>query len=370
VRAKKLVALLGIGALLALGCARRETTSAPPLLPVSEPVMDVETALVRRGAILLRISVPGSLVARRESQIGARVGGRIERVFVDEGDRVDAGAPLFLIDPATYQAALREAEAGLDLARAERRQVQADVKRARALHERDYLSRQDVDRLVTQLAVARARERQADERRAIAAQNLEDTLVRAPFAGSIAARLADEGTSASAQPPTVVLVLQETGLLEARSAIAEANHSLVQVGDRARLHVEGFTEPIRTFVTAVGDTIDPATRTYLVRMVVPNPERRYKAGVFVHAEIEPRAKSDVILVPRDAIRTEDGQTRVFAVRSGRAVAVPVRLGIVSEESAEVLEGLVAGEEIVVGESARQVSPGMKLSVTPAEGSAA
>jgi cobalt-zinc-cadmium efflux system membrane fusion protein len=227
-----------------------------------------------------------------------------------------------------------------------------------------------VDRLATRLAVARARERQAQEQRTIAAQNLEDTLVRAPFAGSIARRLADEGTTATSQPQTIVVVLQETGVLEARSTIAETNHSLVQLGDRALLHLEHFTDPIETTVTAVGDTIDPATRTYLVRMEVPNPEHRYKAGVFVHAEIEPRAKSDVILVPRDALRTEDGRTQVFAVRGGRAVAVSVRLGIVAEESAEVLDGLVPGDRIVVGESARLVSPGMRLSLASAKGAAA
>jgi RND family efflux transporter MFP subunit len=264
--------------------------------------------------------------------------------------------------------ARRGAEAGLDLARAERRQVEADRERARALHERDFLAQQEVDRLTTQLEVARARERQAAEAVAMATQDLEDTVVRAPFAGSISERRADEGTAA--QPQSVVVVLQETGVLEARAAISEASLAHVQVGDRARLHLEGFRDPIETRVATVGDTIDTATRTYLVRMAVPNPDHRFKAGVFAHVEIEPSSKSNVLLIPRQAIRSEEGRSEVLVVRGGRVVPMPVRLGVVSEQEAEVVEGLTGGEEIVTGEAAQLISPETKVRAVAATGSAA
>lgn len=346
---------------LALGCGGAEE-GPQPVAPetASEPVARVETTRVRRGSILQRISAPGSLVAKRESRIGPEVSGRIDRIFVSEGDRVAAGDPLFLIDPEPFALALRQAEARLDRARAEREQIAADLARGRRLRSREVLAEQRLEELRTALEVAVAGERELEEAVALARRNLERTLVRAPYDASVAARLEDEGTTALVQPQTIVLVLQETSELEARATIPEVHFAAIRVGDAALLHVEGMPRPIATEVGSVSDSIDPATRTYRVTMPVPNPDHRLKAGVFARVEILPRAKADVLLVPREAIRREDGRTRVLAVRDGRAVAVPVRLGVVAEDAVEVLHGLRVDQEIVVGESARTLAPGMRV----------
>jgi membrane fusion protein (multidrug efflux system) len=318
---------------------------------------------VVRGPISQRISAPGTLAPLRESRIGAEISGRIERVFVVEGDRVAKDDPLFQIDPEPYGLARRQAEAGVDLARAERRQIEADLARARALLQKNVASQQEVDRLATRLAVARAQERNAGEAVALAELQLRRTLVGAPYAGAIVKRLADEGTTAQAQPQTIVVVLQETTELEGRANIPEAHLRAVQVGDRALLHVGGFTEPIETTISSVGDAVDPDTRTYEVRMRVPNPDLRFKGGIFAHVEIEPRPKPDALLIPRAALRTEAGRSRVLTVREGLAVAVPVRIGIVSGDVVEILDGLDEGEHVIVGEAAQTVAPGMSVSVS-------
>jgi len=336
----------------------------PELAAPIEPVLDVEISVVRRGAISTRISVPGSLVARRESQISARVPGRIERVFVSEGDRLQAGAPLFQIERAAYEAARLRNAAGLDLAIAERRQVESDLGRARTLVEKGILPQQRADRLDTELAVAIARERQAEQALSLAQRDLEDTLVRAPYAGSISKRLADEGTTATSQPQTVVVVLQEIGVLEVLSAIAEGNRTEVRTGDRVRLHIPGERTPRETVISSVSDTLDPATRTYDIRMEFPNPDHRFKAGVFLHVEIIPSAKPNVVLVPREAVHSEAGRTHVFILREGRAVSVNVLVGMVTATEAEILHGLLPGEKIVAGDSASIVSSNMLIRATP------
>lgn len=326
----------------------------------TEVVMDVETRRVRRGSILKHIAAPGSIVARRESHIGAEVRGRIDRVFVSEGDRVEAGDPLFQIEAEPYQMALRQADAGLDLARSERAQIEADVSRAQALHRKKIVSSEEIDRLSTSLAVARARERQAAEAVSLARHNLDQTVVKAPFAGSVSARLADEGTTALVAPQTIVVVLQETSELEVRANIPESRLSVVRPGDPALLHLEGLAAPIQTEVSAVSDAIDPATRTYLVKMRVPNEDHALKAGVFARVEIIPQAKSEVLLVPRSAVRSEDGLTRVFTIRDSRVVALPVQLGIVTENDAEVLGGVRVDTEVIVGDAAQLIAPGMRV----------
>ncbi len=332
---------------------------AEPLAAL-EAVTEVETAPLRRGSITQRIAAPGSVIARRESRIGAEISGRIERVHVFEGDRVEAGAPLFEIDPTPFAMALRQASAVLDVARAERAQKVADHRRAEALHREHLLAQQEVERLATALAVAEAHEREAAEAVEIAKHNLERTVVRAPYAGSVASRLVDEGTTALVQPQTIVVVLQETADLEAHAAIPESQMALVRIGDPAVVRIEGVVEPIATRIAAVSDTIDRATRTYLVKMPVPNPEHRLKAGVFAEVEITPYGARDALLAPREAIRVEDGRTRLLLVRDGRADARPIEVGAVTETDAEILAGADVGDTAIVGAAARTIAPGMPV----------
>jgi len=351
-----------------LACDRNEAvlpTAAAPVTgaPAVDPLeLEVETIRVAPGVIQAQVSVPGSIVARRVSPIGAEVRGRIEKVFVDEGDRVEAGDPLFEIDREPYAVALRQAEAGLELARSERQQIEADLARIEQLEKKAIASIGERDRMRTSLAVAVARQAQAKEAVALARHELEHTVVTAPFDGSISERLADEGTTALVQPQTIVVVLHETAELEAEGRIPESQLAVVQSGDPARVHVEGQTEPIETVVASVGDTIDEASRTYHVRMRVPNAEHRLKAGVFARIEILPRDRREALLVPRESIRSEAGHTRVLVVREGRAEAVPVQLGIASGDHAEVLSGIEPGTEVIVGASAREIAPGMRVRV--------
>ena len=123
-------------------------------------------------------------------------------------------------------------------------------------------------------------------------------------------------------------------------------------------------------MSAVSDTIDPTARTYRVQMLVPNPDHALKAGVFARIDIEPKAKRDVVLVPRAAVRSEEGGTRVLVVRDGRAQAVPVQLGVVSENEAEVLAGLEPESDVIVGAEAREIAPGMAVRVVAAPASPA
>lgn len=330
----------------------------------TEPIVEVETAVVRRGPISQRISASGTLEARRESRIGAEVQGRITRVHVDEGDRVEAGDLLVEIDPEPYEIALRQAGARLDLARAQRHQVEADLVRARSLQARNVVAPQEIERLETSLLVARAEERAAGEAVRLASHQLERTRLHAPWAGSVAGRLADEGSTALVQPQTIVLVLQESGHLEARAAIPESQRAPVHVGDVAAIHVEGLPAPIHTRVSAVAASIDPATRTYSVRMPVDNQDHRLKAGIFALIEITPRERSDVLLIPRKAIRSDDGRTRVFTIVDGRSTPRAVELGMISGSEAEIVSGLEEGETLITGEAAGRIASGMRVRATP------
>jgi membrane fusion protein (multidrug efflux system) len=355
---------------LGLGCgpAGEPAVNAPRQLGADDPVITVDTARIRRGSIVQRISAPGSIVARRKSHVGPDMRGRVDQIFVDEGDHVEQGDPLFQIDREPYELALRRAKASLDRAKAERRQTERDLSRGQALEDKNIVSAEATDRIETGLEVARAVEREAAEAVAMARRNLDRTLVLAPFEGSVTRRLLDEGTTALVQPQTIVIVLEETGVLEAIATIAEIHFAAVAPGDVAFLHIFGLPTPIRTKIDAVSDSIDPVTRTYRVRMLLPNPGRDLKAGLFAKVEILPRAKSEVVLAPREALRFQDGSTYVLMVRDGRAVMSPIEIGLISEDAVEVLAGLRVDDQVVVGDAARTLGPGMLVEVRNRVGS--
>ena len=354
--------LLLLLAVATAGCEQSGEPAADPAsaAPTLGRSVEIETARVRRGSIVQRISAPSSIVARREAHIGTEVRGRIQEIFVEEGDRVSAEAPLFQIDSEPYVSALRQREAALDRVRAERAQMEADLERARALRRQNIVAEQESDRIATQLEVARAQEREAGEAVVLSKRNLERTLVRAPFEGAITRRLVDVGTTALVQPQTIVLVLQEISVLEAVATIAEIHFAAVQVGDVVLLHVDGLPLPIQTEVSAVGDAVDPASRTLRVKMPVPDPEHRLKAGLFARADILPQAKSQVLLAPRESVRSQDGQTQVLVVRDGIATLATIEIGLISENAIEVLAGLREDDEVVVGDAARTLAPGMRV----------
>jgi len=331
--------------------------------------VDVQVVPVRRGQILQQISAPGSLVARRQSRIGPEVRGRISRVHVSEGDRVEEGQPLFEIDREIYELALLQAEAALDRTKAQRGQVETDLARVTALRKQDVVAEHEAESLRSALAVAGAAQREAEHAVSLARMNLAKTVVQAPYAGSVAMRLADEGTTALVQPQTVVIVLEETHELEAQASIPEIHFAAIRRGDVALLHVEGLALPIQTEVSAVADTVDPATRTYLVKMPVANPDHILKAGVFARIDILPSAKNEVLLVPREAVRHEDGRSYALVVSQGRAVARTLQLGVVGESEVEVLHGVRLGDDVVVGEAARTLGPGMRVRVVGRDGGA-
>jgi RND family efflux transporter MFP subunit len=351
------------------GCQRTstsETHDADESQTESQPelLLEVTTARVRRGSILQHITAPGSLLALRESHIGTQVTGRIERIFVSEGDRVQQGDPLFQIDPKPYELALSRAQASLDRTVIERHKLEADLERGRQLHTGGVVAEQTMDELESAVAMSQAIEHEARQMLAMARRDLDNTLVRAPYAASVAARLEDEGTTALVQPQTIVLVLQETSELEAQATIPEVYFAAIAVGDVALLHVEGLAQPIASEISAVSDSIDVATRTFVVKMRVPNGDHALKAGTFARVEILPLAKTDVVLVPREAVRREDGRTLVLVVRDGQVAVQPVRLGVISEDAVEVLAGVRVDDEIVVGDSTRKAAPGMRVRSVP------
>jgi len=338
--------------------AASSSTSVAP----SRPTVASERVAVQRvelDTLVTLIESSGSVRARRVSRLGAEVSGKIVKVYVDVGDHVEVGDPLFQVDPLPYAMTLADAKAALMLARAER---------DNALRERDR-----VERLMAESAVSRslrddqqaaaigsvARVAQLVVNLERAKRDIDKTVVRAPYAGSIVERLAHEGEMAGAQP---VVTLQETGELEVVLNIPESAHASVRTGSAARVFVEGLVEPIDTVVHRVNDRVDAATRTYEVRAPLDDPTRTAKAGSYVRAEIRPIALEPRPVVDRSTVLMRDGRTYVFKVEGEVVRRVAVRVRAITAERAEIVSGLDEGDVVVTGEAISRLADGDPVTI--------
>lgn len=360
--------LLASAILLAAGCGgsseERERIADVDVAAASDSALTsperVPTARVRPGSVESRITASGSVLARRTTEVGAEVSGRLVEIHVDVGDRVAEGDALFQIDPEPYRIALEEAEAGLALARAEARQARSEAEGARQLAEKKIVAEQHLSRTRTQAAVATARVRQWEARTLRARNDLERARVTAPYAGSIVERRSDEGAIVTLGPGSVVVVLQESGRLEAVLDIPEASRTVVRAGDAATLFIEGLPEALEARVRAVSDRIDDQSRTYQIRLPVEDASGATKAGAFVRAEITPTPRRGALVVDRSAVLASEGRTFLWRVSGDHVEQVPVQLGASGGSLIEVLSGANAGDLVVVGEAVPRLAAGDRV----------
>lgn len=348
---------------VAAGAAAENAAQAPASMAAAR----VETAVVASETLTATVAASGTIEAKRLTEIGADVPGTLAAVYVDVGSNVATGAPLFRIDPGPYQMALAEARAGLALARAESANAAAEAERMATLVAENAASVQRADQLRTQAEVAAARAVQSEARVARAERDLARTTVRAPYAGSVVERRAHEGALAGAAP---VLVLQESGALEAILDVPETTPIAVRAGHAVRLFAQGVAEPIVTVVTRVSERIDPSTRTYEVRCLVDDASGAVKAGSYARAEIVAVRETPQPVAPRSALVTRDGRAYVLRVEGGIAHEVPVRVGIATDTRIELLAGVAPGDVLVHGEAAQRLEDGARVGASAASPNAA
>jgi membrane fusion protein (multidrug efflux system) len=292
-----------------------------------------------------KIAAVGTLLPNEEVEIRSEASGKVERIAFDEGRKVAKGDLLVKINDADLQAQLLRARARSDLA-------DQQEKRVREMLDQNLASRQEYDRSLSELNVAKA------ELQLIEAQ-IEKTEIRAPFTGVIGLRYVSEGSYVS--PATRIATLQDNREVKVEFSIPEKYAGIVKEGDTIRFSTPGSAEPAVGTIYALESKIDPGTRTLRLRALSPNPDRSLVAGAFANVEVALRAKS-AVMIPSYALVPELKGQRVYVYEGGKAVARSVQIGLRTDEKVEVTGGLQAGDTLITS-GVLQLRPGM--SVRPA-----
>ncbi|MBN1282923.1 MAG: efflux RND transporter periplasmic adaptor subunit [Proteobacteria bacterium] len=323
----------------------------------------VTVAPVVKKSVPIYIDYVGTTAAKMTVDIRARVEGfLVERNFV-EGDDVKEGDLLYVIDPRPYEAALAEAKGQLARDEAELAFAKEQVERYRGLSEKDYVSRENFDNLVTSMQEAAARVESSAGAAEQASLNLGYCRVYAPFDGRLGRTLVNVGNLVGKGEATklATIVLLDP-IYVYFSPSDEESHRIVEHMARSELSVgisfaDGEQCPHMGTLEFVDNQVDAGTSTVAMRATVPNPEKTLLPGVYVNARLFLSESEEALLIPEKALAADQIGQYVMALEAGSvAKRVYVSSGAKYDGMRAVTGALSPGEEVII-EGLQLVKPG-------------
>lgn len=356
--------------LLMMACSAPDTEQQQPPAPVQ--FVSVETQ-----DVTVESEYAGRIRGSREVEVRARVQGIVIERLYNEGQIVKQGDELFMIDPETYEIAVRQAEAERANARASRNQAEREWNRISGLYERNAVSERERDQAQSALELAEAGVALAEAGLASAQLNLEWTRVTAPISGVTGLETVSEGSLISTG--ALLTTITQTDPVHVRFSLPERDAAVQR---RARQAMSGHAEQPEQSVTLLlpdgsvyerdgtidftDATIDPRTGSVSARAVFPNPDGTVVPGQFVRARMTTQELEAVFRVPREAVAQGPEGAQIFVLgEDDRVSARPVRLGPTIDADQVILEGLEAGERIVVS-GLNNLRDGMSVDPRPVE----
>ena len=306
---------------------------AAPTARQSKPgrAATVEVARVEMRTLRQTVEAVGTSRARQSVDVVPETDGRIVELAIRPGTLVDKGAILVRLDDTIARANLAEAEARLT----EREQA---LSRITQLRRTNAVSVATLEEATARLAEARA---QLDRAR----QRLAERTIPAPFDGVVGLAEVDEGARVSAG--TVITRLDDLSEIEVEFALPETLFSQIETGQKVTAHSAAF--PGQSFsgrIAAVDSRIDPVSRAFRARAVIPNPDGTLPSGMFMSLDLT-ISQADHLVVPEEAIIFQAAQTYVFTLKDDTAHRTSVQTGARRDGMVAVLDGLAAGESVVV-----------------------
>ena len=336
--------LLGLAGLLALpGCG---TSSAAPLVEdAGPPPVNVTTAKVALGAVPKYLALTGQLKSGRETDLAANASGRVTGTKVERGTEVKAGEVLATLDVRAAALSASEAKAYADTAAATAASNQTECARVRTLVASGALGKAEQDRMEAQCKTSTLAVDAAQARSQLAAQNVGDGMIRAPFAGVVTERYVDVGEFVRQDSKVVTLV--DLSALRLELTVPEANIAAATRGAKLSFTVAGY--PDKAFggtLKFVSASVRAATRDVVAEATLDDPGPILRPGMFASVRLG-AGEERLPVVPKAALLTRDGKSSAFIVKDGRLEQRVVQTGEVLGSDVAVMRGLAENEDLVV-----------------------
>lgn len=371
------LALAALAALFLLaGCEGGQAQrGGPHRLP------EVATVTISPRRVELNTELPGRTSAHLIAEIRPQVNGIIKKRLFKEGSEVKAGQLLYLIDPNPFQVAYDSAKASLAKAQANLPAVRSRAQRYKDLLADKAVSRQELDDAVSAVDQARAEIEYWKSAVRAARINLDYTRVTAPISGRIGRSSVTDGALVTAYQPASLATIQQldpiyvdvtqstTDLLRLRRNFETGRlTALGKKGKKVRILLEDGTPYPQEGTLQFRDiTVDPSTGSFMLRIVVPNPQHLLLPGMFVRAVVQEGVAEKAVLVPQQGVnRTPKGDPVALVVdEAGKVHQRMLALNRAIGDQWLVSSGLSAGDRVVV-EGMLNIRPGMTVKAVPFE----
>ena len=325
---------------------QQHTVSAPDLgekTASTAKVQAVQVLKVQRRDISRTLTLPANISPWYQATLYGKVSGYVKWIGVDKGDVVKKGQLLAVTEAPEIEDQYKQAQADFEI-----KQVTYQRYLSVWKDNPDIIAKQDVD---VAKAAAESAKHLRDSRKSL----LDYTKVFAPFDGTITARFADPGAliqaaATSSTQATPLFTIMDMESVRVYVNVPQESAEWAKPGVPVTLVTPELSEqPIESAVTRTTEALDPATRTLLVEIDVPNKERRLQPGMFVNASLHLQRHPNALAVPPAAIVPgKDGREKaVFVVSNNTVKLTPVKTGIDDGLMLEILEGLSGDDDVVV-----------------------
>jgi len=344
-----LLILLIVAGGVVWGLMQRSTAPAKPAAPAQATVAATPPTLeflpqevVTAAPVEIRqtLALSGSLRAVDMATVKARVPADVRQVLVREGESVRAGQIVVVTDGTEYEARVAQARGNLDAARAQLEIATKTRDNNRVLVEKGFISRNAFDNAESQYAAAEANVAAARGAMNIVQKSLNDTVIRTPISGLVAARYVQPGEKVS--PDNKLLDIVNLQKMELEAAVPTSDIAQIVVGQRVSLHIEGLPETFDGKVVRVNPSTQAGSRSVLVYVQVANPKNVLRVGMFAEAQLVLKAKQGILALPQSAVRKDSQGTFVYTIADGQLNKTPVTVGIDGRSDDEYLTEIVSG----------------------------
>ena len=319
----------------------RASVAGPPTAPVQ-----VRVASVRRTELGRQATASGVVAAFRKAVVAAETAGRVVERAVEPGQRVEAGQVLVVLDAERARFARDQAAAALRTRKVAVEQAESELGRGRDLFERNFISPDQLDALAFAARRAHSEVASAEAQLAKARRALADTSVRAPFNG--AAELVHVQVGDYLKVGVPVATVADFSRIRVRAGVTASEAEQLAQSGVAKVALDALGgQRLSGEVNSVGRISDPATGTYSVEIWLDGGQAALREGMLATVHLPYAAGPSRPAAPSAALFRRKGALHVFVAQDGKAHLRPVRTGRADGALIEVLEGLSAGEFVVI-----------------------
>jgi len=328
------------------GCKDRESMAIAENTSPEAPAVPVSVVLVEPVTMRDVIFLPGETEAFEDVKVAANTAGPVDWIGPREGQKVNKGDLLIKIDVSALKASLDHAQAAYKLA--------GDLYQRRLrLYDNKIIAKEELD--------------QSETQRTLALTDLEQIKVRynhgfpkSPITGIVNHLYLDEGEYADIGKPIVDIVNIDKIKINVR--VPELDVRFVKKGQQTSVKIDAF--PDRTLIGTVDFVsfkADPATKTFLVRSIIDNPDHDIRPGMIGRVAFVRRVISDAVAAPLFTLVDKGGERIVFVEKDGVAESRTISIGVIEGDRVQITSGLNAGDHLIV-KGQTEVEDGMKVIV--------